>query len=27
VQDSVPGFVVSSGFSLVGPAGIPRPIA
>ena len=27
VQESVPGFVVSSGFSLVGPAGIPRPIA
>jgi tripartite-type tricarboxylate transporter receptor subunit TctC len=28
VQESgVPGFVVNSGFSLVGPAGIPRPIA
>ena len=28
VQDSgVPGFNVTSGFSLVGPAGIPRPIA
>ena len=27
VSDSVPGFVVTSGFSLVGPAGIPRPIA
>jgi tripartite-type tricarboxylate transporter receptor subunit TctC len=27
VSESVPGFVVSSGFSLVGPAGIPRPIA
>jgi tripartite-type tricarboxylate transporter receptor subunit TctC len=23
----VPGFVVSSGFNFVGPAGIPRPIA
>jgi len=27
VESGVPGFVVSSGFSLVGPAGIPRPIA
>ena len=28
VSDSgLPGFVVSSGFSLVGPAGMPRPIA
>lgn len=27
VQETVPGFVVTSGFSLVGPAGIPRPIA
>ena len=27
VQESVPGFVVTSGFSLVGPAGIPRPVA
>lgn len=27
VSDTVPGFVVTSGFSLVGPAGIPRPIA
>lgn len=27
VEAGVPGFVVSSGFSLVGPAGIPRPIA
>ena len=26
-EAGVPGFVVSSGFSLVGPAGIPRPIA
>jgi tripartite-type tricarboxylate transporter receptor subunit TctC len=26
-EGGVPGFVVSSGFSLVGPAGIPRPIA
>jgi tripartite-type tricarboxylate transporter receptor subunit TctC len=26
-EEGVPGFVVSSGFSLVGPAGIPRPIA
>src|SRR5215831_1370521 len=25
-EASVPGFVVSSGFSFVGPAGIPRPI-
>ena len=27
VSDTVPGFVVTSGFSLIGPAGIPRPIA
>jgi tripartite-type tricarboxylate transporter receptor subunit TctC len=27
VQETVPGFVVTSGFSLVGPVGIPRPIA
>ena len=27
VEAGVPGFVVSSGFSFVGPAGIPRPIA
>ena len=27
VQETVPGFVVTSGFSLVGPAGIPRPVA
>ena len=27
LQDTVPGFNVTSGFSLVGPAGIPRPIA
>jgi tripartite-type tricarboxylate transporter receptor subunit TctC len=26
-EAGVPGFVVSSGFSFVGPAGIPRPIA
>ena len=26
-EAGVPGFVVSSGFSLVGPAGIPRPVA
>jgi tripartite-type tricarboxylate transporter receptor subunit TctC len=26
-ESGVPGFVVSSGFSFVGPAGIPRPIA
>jgi len=26
-EAGVPGFVVSSGFSLVGPSGIPRPIA
>ena len=26
-ESGVPGFVVTSGFSLVGPAGIPRPIA
>src|SRR6185295_7970098 len=26
VESGVPGFVVSSGFSFVGPAGIPRPI-
>ena len=23
----MPGFVVSSGFSFIGPAGIPRPVA
>ena len=27
VSDTVPGFVVTSGFSFIGPAGIPRPIA
>ena len=27
VESGVPGFVVSSGFSFVGPAGIPRPVA
>ena len=27
VEAGVPGFVVSSGFSFVGPTGIPRPIA
>jgi tripartite-type tricarboxylate transporter receptor subunit TctC len=26
-EAGVPGFVVSSGFSLIGPAGIPRPVA
>jgi tripartite-type tricarboxylate transporter receptor subunit TctC len=26
-EGGVPGFVVSSGFSFVGPAGIPRPVA
>jgi tripartite-type tricarboxylate transporter receptor subunit TctC len=25
-EAGVPGFVVSSGFSLIGPAGMPRPI-
>jgi tripartite-type tricarboxylate transporter receptor subunit TctC len=27
VESGVPGYVVSSGFSFVGPAGIPRPVA
>ena len=27
VSDTLPGFVVTSGFSFIGPAGIPRPIA
>lgn len=26
-ESGLPGFVVRSGFSFVGPAGIPRPIA
>ena len=27
IEAGMPGYVVSSGFSYIGPAGIPRPIA